>query len=37
MDGCFENRITAGDDISAGQMSWDVGLDANTDIRMRIL
>jgi hypothetical protein len=31
MDGCFENRITAGDDVSAGQMSRDIGLDANTD------
>jgi hypothetical protein len=31
MDGCFENGITASDDISAGQMGGDIGLEANTD------
>jgi hypothetical protein len=30
MDGCFENGITASDDVSA-QMGEDIGLDANTD------
>jgi hypothetical protein len=31
MDGCFENGITASDDVSARQMGGDIGLDANTD------
>jgi hypothetical protein len=31
MDGCFENGITASDDVSARQMGRDIGLDANTD------
>ena len=31
MNGCFENRITAGDDISARQMGLDIGLYTNTD------
>jgi hypothetical protein len=28
---CFENGITASDDVSARQMGVDIGLDANTD------
>jgi hypothetical protein len=31
MDGCFENGITASDDVSARQMGRDIGLDTNTD------
>jgi hypothetical protein len=31
MDGCFENRITASDDVSSHQMGRDIGLDTNTD------
>ena len=30
MDGCFENRITGSDDVSARQMGEDIGLDANS-------
>ena len=30
MNCCFENRITAGDDVSASRMNHDVGLDAYT-------
>jgi len=31
MDGCFENGITASDDVSARQMGGNIGLDAKTD------
>ena len=31
MDGCFENRIAASDDVGTCQMHWDIGLYANTD------
>jgi hypothetical protein len=31
MNGYVENSIAAGDDIGAGQMGGDVGLDANAD------
>lgn len=31
MDGSFDNRITASDDVSSRQMGRDIGLDTNTD------
>jgi hypothetical protein len=31
MDGRFENRIMASDDVGAPQMGRDIGLDTNTD------
>jgi hypothetical protein len=31
MDGCFENGITASDDVGTRQMGGDIGLDANTN------
>ena len=31
MDGCFENRIMASEDVSTRQMGWDIGLNTDTD------
>jgi hypothetical protein len=31
MDGCFENGITAGDEVRARPMRQDIGLDTNPD------